>query len=113
MTVLRDWYRTSSWASGVVVLAVGAGGAWLADVVGVPAGAMIGALIASCVYNLAGGRVGAWRGRYGRAGRLLLGAVIGGAFGPDVIAPLKLAILPVLGDHHHHGLRGPVAGMGA
>jgi uncharacterized protein len=93
---MRERLTKGGWVLGVVLLAVGAGGAWLADLVGIPAGAMIGALAASSIYHLAGGRVGPWRGRYGRAGRLLLGAVIGGAFGPDVIEPLKLAILPVL-----------------
>lgn len=89
------WSRRE-WAAGVVLLAVGAAGAWIADLVGVPAGVMIGALVASGAYRLAGGPTGNWRSRYGRAGRLLLGAVIGGAFGPDVVEPLMTAILPVL-----------------
>ena len=59
--------------SGVLLLVVGAAGAWLADRVGMPAGTMIGALVASGAYRLAGGAVGPWRKRYGRVGRLLLG----------------------------------------
>jgi len=57
---------------------------------------MVGALLSSGVYRLAGGDPGPWSRRYGRAGRLLLGTVIGAAFGPDVLAPLKAALLPML-----------------
>jgi membrane AbrB-like protein len=62
---------------------------------------MIGALLSSGLYRLVAGQrldataVGLWRRRYGRLGRLLLGSAIGAAFGPDVIGPLKSAILPM------------------
>jgi hypothetical protein len=81
---------------GLGLLAAGSGGAWLAQRIGIPAGVIVGALLASGLYRLAGGDPGPWRGRYGRVGRLLLGTVIGAAFGPDVLAPLKTALLPMI-----------------
>ena len=81
---------------GLTLLAVGAVGAFIAQWIGIPTGITVGALLASGFYRLTGGRPDPWRGRYGRAGRLLLGVVIGAAFGPDVIAPLKAALLPAI-----------------
>lgn len=81
---------------GLALLAVGGMGAWMASLVDIPAGVIVGALLASGAYRLAGGNPGPWRGRYGRVGRLLLGTVIGAAFGPDVLAPLKTALLPMV-----------------
>jgi hypothetical protein len=57
---------------------------------------MVGALLSSGIYRLAGGDAGPWRRRYGQVGRLLLATVIGAAFGPDVIAPLGAALLPMM-----------------
>lgn len=81
---------------GLTLLLVGVAGALVADYVGIPAGATVGALLSSGIYRLAGGEPGRWRGRYSRLGRLLLGAVIGSTFGLDVIAPLKAALLPMM-----------------
>jgi membrane AbrB-like protein len=80
----------------LALLAVGTAGALAAQGMGLPAGVIVGALLASGLYRLAGGDPGPWQGRYGRLGRLLLGTVIGAAFGPDVIAPLKAALLPMV-----------------
>jgi membrane AbrB-like protein len=80
---------------GLVLLAVGASGGWIATQVGIPTGVIVGALLASGLYRLAGAEPGPWRERYGRLGRLLLGTVIGAAFGSDVLAPLKTAVLPM------------------
>ncbi len=80
----------------VMLLAVGLLGGLVADRVGLPAGLTVGALISTGIYRLAGGEADLWRGRYGRLGRLLLGAVIGSTFGPDVIAPIRAAVLPML-----------------
>ena len=81
---------------GLALLTVGAIGGLAAQGIGVPAGMVVGALLASGLYRLAGGDAGPWRGRYGQVGRLLLGTVVGAAFGPDVIAPLKAALLPMI-----------------
>ena len=81
---------------GLALLAVGTAGALAAQGMGIPAGVIVGALLTSGLYRLAGGDPGPWQGRYGRLGRLLLGTVIGAAFGPDVIAPLKAALLPMV-----------------
>jgi membrane AbrB-like protein len=81
---------------GLALLAVGAIGALIAQGIGIPTGITVGALLTSGLYRLAGGKPGPWRGRYGQIGRLLLGVVIGAAFGPDVIAPLKAALLPAV-----------------
>ncbi len=81
---------------GVALLAVGAAGALTAEQMGLPAGVIVGALLASGLYRLLGGSPGVWAGRYGRAGRLLFGTVIGAAFGPDVLAPLRTALLPMI-----------------
>jgi len=80
---------------GLALLVAGAGGAWVAQRIAVPAGVIVGALLASGLFRLVGGDPGPWRGRYGRVGRLLLGTVIGAAFGPDVLTPLKTALLPM------------------
>lgn len=88
------WPR--SLGQGLALLAAGTGGALVAGGIGIPAGAIVGSLLASGFYRLAGGKPGAWRGRYGCVGRLLLGTFIGAAFGPDVIAPLKAALLPMI-----------------
>lgn len=80
---------------GFALLAVGATGGWLAVELGIPAGVIVGALVASALFRLAGCNPDPWRERYGRAGRLLLGIVIGAAFGSDVLAPLKTALLPM------------------
>jgi membrane AbrB-like protein len=80
----------------LTLLVVGIAGAWIADRTGVPAGVIIGALIAGALYRLAGGDPDPWRGRFGRAGRLLFGTVIGAAFGPAVLDPLKTALLPMI-----------------
>ncbi|OQY22786.1 MAG: hypothetical protein B6I34_05490, partial [Anaerolineaceae bacterium 4572_32.1] len=80
---------------GLVLLAIGTIGSLLAQSTGLPAGVVIGAMLTSGLYRLAGGEIGPWRGRYGQVGRLLLGTVIGAAFGPDVLAPLKAALLPM------------------
>jgi membrane AbrB-like protein len=93
---------TRSLGQGLALLAVGTGGALVAGGIGIPAGAIVGPLLASGFYRLAVGKscsrfqAGAWRERYGRVGRLLLGTFIGAAFGPDVIAPLKAALLPMI-----------------
>jgi membrane AbrB-like protein len=96
-------------AQGLALLAVGTAGALAGWAVGIPAGIMVGALLTSGLYRLASGerltggqplaesQLGRWRGRYARLGRLLLGIVIGAAFGPDMIAPLKAALLPMAG----------------
>lgn len=81
---------------GAVLLALGAAGAWVAVRIGIPAGAIVGALLASGVYRLANGDPGPWQARFGRIGRLLFGTVIGAAFGPEVITPLKSALLPMM-----------------
>ncbi|MBS1253514.1 MAG: hypothetical protein MAG451_02563 [Anaerolineales bacterium] len=81
---------------GLALLAVGAVGALAAREAGIPAGMIVGALVAGGAFRLAGGDPGPWRGRYGRAGRLLLGTAIGAAVAPDVIAPLKAALLPMM-----------------
>jgi membrane AbrB-like protein len=64
---------------------------------GIPAGIIVGAIIAAGAYQLVVGASGPWQRRYGRTGRLLLGTAIGAAFGMDVIAPLKAALLPMIG----------------
>ncbi len=81
---------------GLALLAVGVVGALAARAIGMPAGMMVGALLTSGLYRLAGGNPGPWRGRYSRVGRLLLGTVIGAAFGPDVLAPLRATLLPMM-----------------
>lgn len=93
---MQQRYWITDLGLGLAVLAVGTLGAFVADRLGMPAGTMVGALVATGIYRLAGGRTGAWQFRYGRAGRLLLGVVIGGAFGPDVVVSLKAALFPVL-----------------
>lgn len=80
---------------GLALLAVGGAGAWSAQRIGIPAGVIVGSLLVSGLYRLAGGDPGPWRARYGQVGRLLLGAVVGAAFGPDVLAPLRTALLPM------------------
>lgn len=86
---------------GLALLVVGAIGALVGQAIGIPAGIIVGALLASGIYRLASGerlgerQLGPWRKRYGRVGRLLLGTVIGAAFGPDVIEPFKAALLPM------------------
>lgn len=81
---------------GLLLLAVGALGALIAEWIGIPTGMIVGALLTSGLYRLAGGEPGAWQGRYGRVGRLLLGTFIGPSFGPDVIVTLKAALVPTL-----------------
>jgi hypothetical protein len=81
---------------GLKLLGIGLVGALAADRLGLPAGMTVGALISTGIYRLAGGEPGPWREHYGRLGRLLLGAVVGSAFGPDVIAPLQAALLPMM-----------------
>jgi membrane AbrB-like protein len=80
---------------GLALLAVGTAGALTAQQIGIPAGMIVGALLSSGFYRLAGAEPGPWRGRYGRIGRLLFGTCIGAAFGPDVLAPLKATLLPM------------------
>ena len=80
---------------GLVSLAVGAAGGWIAQWIGVPAGVAVGALVASGLYRLSGGSPGRWRDHYGRSGRLLLGTTVGAVFGPSVLEPLKVAFLPM------------------
>jgi membrane AbrB-like protein len=82
-------------SQGLALLTVGAIGGLAAQGIGIPAGMIVGALLTGGIYRLAGGDPGPWRGRCGRVGRLLLGTVVGAAFGPDVIAPLKAALLPM------------------
>jgi len=84
----------TGWVAGLELLGVGALGALLGEACGMPAGTMIGALLTSGLYRLAGGAE-SWRKFYGRVGRLLLGTVVGAAFGPDVIQPLKATLLPM------------------
>lgn len=81
---------------GVTLLAIGAAGAWFATEVGIPAGAIVGALLFSGAYRLAKGDPGPWRSLYGHIGRFLLGTVIGAAFGTEVLAPLSSALLPMM-----------------
>ncbi len=81
---------------GAILLALGSAGALLGQALRLPAGVMLGALLSSGIYRLAGGDAGPWRGRYGQIGRLLLGTIIGAAFGPDVIAPIEAALLPMM-----------------
>jgi membrane AbrB-like protein len=86
----------------MALLASGTVGALAGQALGIPAGIMVGALLVSGLYRLMGGqRLAAdqlepWRRRYGRVGRLLFGTVIGAAFGPDVITPLKAALQPMV-----------------
>jgi len=80
---------------GAFLLAVGTTGALGAHLVGIPAGVVIGALLASGTYRLFGGEPGNWRHKYGAVGRVLLGAYIGASFTPQVIEPLRRAILPM------------------
>ena len=81
---------------GLLLLAAGALGALIARGIGIPAGVTVGALLASALYRWAGGSSGPWRGRYGRLGRLLFGSVIGSTFAPDVLLPLRAALLPMI-----------------
>ena len=92
----RSKQRVFEPVQGVTLLGVGLIGGLVAHQVGLPAGLTVGAMISTGIYRLAGGEADAWRGRYGRLGRLLLGAVIGSTFGPDVIAPIRAAVLPML-----------------
>ena len=82
---------------GLGLLVAGIVGGLVADVLGMPAGVVVGSLLGGGVYRLAAGDAGPWRDRYGHVGRLLLGTVIGAAFGPDVLTPLKTALLSMLG----------------
>ncbi|MGD9145829.1 MAG: AbrB family transcriptional regulator [Anaerolineae bacterium] len=109
----EDW--PAELAQGLALLAAGTAGALAGWAVGIPAGIMVGALLICGLYRLAGGeqlvggrrpaesqrladgQLDRWRKRYARLGRLLLGIVIGAAFGPDMIAPLKAALLPMAG----------------
>ncbi len=82
---------------GLALLLAGAIGGLAAQSMGIPAGMIVGALLASGLYRLlADGDSGPWRGRFGQVGRLLLGTVVGSAYGPDVLEPLKSAVLPML-----------------
>jgi membrane AbrB-like protein len=91
----RGWL--SELGQGLVLLAVGALGAVVGHALGLIAGVIAGALVATGIYRLLGGEPGPWRARYGRVGRLLLGTVIGATFGSDLLAPLQAALLPMLG----------------
>jgi membrane AbrB-like protein len=93
--VLRGWLPQVG--QGLALLLAGAVGALAGYALGLPAGVIAGALVTSGLYRLLGGEPGPWRGRYGRVGRLLLGTVIGAAFGPELLAPLRAAILPMAG----------------
>ncbi|NLE46056.1 MAG: AbrB family transcriptional regulator [Chloroflexi bacterium] len=88
-------HRIDQLSRGVLLLTIGAVGGLGATALDIPAGMIIGALLASGVYRLAGGDPGGWRQPLGFVGRLILGAYIGASFGPDVIDPLKSAILPM------------------
>lgn len=88
--------RVTHVVQGFKLLAIGLVGALIAQRLGLPGGATVGAMISTGVYRLAGGEAEAWRRRYGRLGRLLLGAVVGSAFGPDVIASIQTALLPMI-----------------
>ncbi|MCJ7737920.1 MAG: AbrB family transcriptional regulator [Anaerolineae bacterium] len=81
--------------SGILLLTIGAAGALAAHFAGIPAGMVIGALIASGIYRLSGGKIGEWRHKYGTVGRLLLGAFIGASFTPEAVKPLMQAIGPM------------------
>jgi membrane AbrB-like protein len=91
----RGWL--SELGQGLALLAAGAVGALAGYALGLTAGVIAGALVTSGVYRLLGGEPGPWRRRYGRVGRLLLGTVIGAAFGPELLAPLQAAIVPMAG----------------
>lgn len=80
---------------GLFLLSIGAAGALAAHFAGLPAGMVIGALIASGIYRLSGGQIGKWRHRYGTVGRLLLGAFIGASFTREAVKPLTQAIGPM------------------
>jgi membrane AbrB-like protein len=82
--------------NGLALLGAGAAGGWVGARLGIPAGVLIGALVASSAFRLAGGEPEPWRSSFGSAGRLLFGTVIGAAFGRDVLAPLRGAVLPML-----------------
>jgi membrane AbrB-like protein len=80
----------------LALLAVGSAGGLAGHAIGLPAGIVVGSLVTSGLYRLSGGDGGPWRARYGQVGRLLIGTVVGAAVGPDVLAPLKATLLPML-----------------
>ena len=81
---------------GLLLLVVGAAGAVIARSIGIPAGVTVGALLAGALYRSMGGVPGPWRGRFARIGKLIFGSAIGAAFAPDVLAPLRAALLPMI-----------------
>jgi len=93
---LKPQHWPADLGRGLALLVVGAAGGLAVQGIGVPAGMIVGALLTSGLYRLTGGDPGSWRRLYGRLGRLLLGTVVGAAYGPDVIAPLKGALLPMV-----------------
>jgi membrane AbrB-like protein len=104
-TLFSNWkarasQNTKQWpgqiVEGSVLLAIGALGALLADRIGMPGGAVVGALLAVGIFYIVRGETGPWQRRFGRVGRLLLGTVVGAAFTADVLAPLKIAVLPMI-----------------
>ena len=94
---MQDAGRIAELGRGSTLLAVGTAGALAGHLAGIPAGIIVGAIVASGAYQLLLGSCGPWQKWYGRGGRLLLGTTIGAAFGMDVIAPLKAALLPMAG----------------
>jgi membrane AbrB-like protein len=87
--------RVELW-SGLVLLTIGAVGGLGARWVGIPAGMIVGAMFASGIYKLSGGKFGPWERRYGLFGRLVLGAAVGASFTMEVIPSLKAVLLPSL-----------------
>jgi membrane AbrB-like protein len=95
---LRRW-RDEAF-QGFVLLAIGTLGATVARGVGLPGGAVVGALLAVGAVQVAWPRTGIRTNpsqkRLGRIGRLALGTVVGAAFSAQVLAPLKAAVLPMV-----------------
>jgi membrane AbrB-like protein len=96
MQPIKDTLLDALFGKSMLILVAGICGALFLSAIRIPAGALLGAILASGMYSLAGGQKGSGIDIYRRIGLQMAGTFIGASISLDMVTSLGKSFIPVL-----------------